>query len=51
MRITVVGALLIIAGIVVATIVLDALFREGNGHPKPNNPQFPEGGHAGPLGE
>ncbi len=50
MRITVVGGLLIIAGIVLAVLVLDALLRHDNGHPKPNNPQFPEDGHSGSSG-
>jgi hypothetical protein len=49
-KITIVGAILTIAGIVVGALVLHALFGKGNRNPKPNNPRWPEGEHPGSLG-
>jgi hypothetical protein len=50
MRITIVGAILIVAGIAIVALVLDVLLRKENGSAKPNNPQWPEGGQTGSLG-
>jgi hypothetical protein len=50
MRITVVGAILIIAGVVVVVLVLDALLGKSNHDRKPNNLQRPEGDQTGSLG-
>ncbi len=49
MRITVVGALLIIAGVIVAVVVLRGLLHEGNRGPEQNNPR-PGGDYPGGLG-
>ncbi len=39
MRITVVGAILIIAGVIVVAVVLDLLFGKGNSGPEQTNLQ------------
>ena len=45
MKITVVGAVLIIAGVVIALIILDGLSKQTSTATEPNNPISPDGGY------
>jgi hypothetical protein len=49
MRLTVVGAILIVAGIVVVAVMLHALLDKSNRGPEQNNPR-PGGDYPGGLG-
>jgi hypothetical protein len=45
MKITVVGAVLIIAGVVAALILLDGLSKQSGTNTEPQNPIGPDGGY------